>query len=166
MPRNAARPLRYIDEYLLVKQGEVFYVTEMLAALEGIERGPAGNTSLAAAVALASTLPKDNVIVVQETEYTGAGKHPMPQLTFARQNGVEIKFGDPDDDVPGKNIILPSDPSKIKLRFNDMKRLRLSNLKNIAKEDREYSAVELQYMADETGVTVDEAKELLAELKK
>ncbi|MDI9460827.1 MAG: 2-amino-4-oxopentanoate thiolase subunit OrtB [Saccharofermentanales bacterium] len=166
VPRNAARPLRYIDEYLLVKQGEVFYVTEMLAALEGIERGPAGNTSLAAAVALASTLPKDNVIVVQETEYTGAGKHPMPQLTFARQNGVEIKFGDPDDDVPGKNIILPSDPSKIKLRFNDMKRLRLSNLKNIAKEDREYSAVELQYMADETGVTVDEVKELLAELKK
>jgi cysteine synthase len=166
VPRNAARPLRYIDEYLLVKQGEVFYVTEMLAALEGIERGPAGNTSLAAAVALASTLPEDNVIVVQETEYTGAGKHPMPQLTFARQNGIEIKFGDPDDDVPGKNIILPSDPSKIKLRFNDMKRLRLSNLRNIAKEDREYSAVELQYMADEAGVTVDEAKELLAELKK
>ena len=64
------------------------------------------------------------------------------------------------------NIILPSDPSKIKLRFNDMKRLRLSNLRNIAKEDREYSAVELQYMADEAGVTVDEAKELLAELKK
>ncbi|MGI6090975.1 MAG: 2-amino-4-oxopentanoate thiolase subunit OrtB [Saccharofermentanales bacterium] len=166
VPRNAARPLRYIDEYLLVKQGEVFYVTEMLAALEGIERGPAGNTSLAAAVALASTLPEDNVIVVQETEYTGAGKHPMPQLTFARQNGIEIKFGDPDDDVPGKNIILPSDPSKIKLRFNDMKRLRLSNLRNIAKEDREYSAVELQYMADEAGVTVDEAKKLLAELKK
>lgn len=166
VPRNAARPLRYIDEYLLVKQGEVFYVTEMLAALEGIERGPAGNTSLAAAVALASTLPEDNIIVVQETEYTGAGKHPMPQLTFARQNGIEIKFGDPDDDVPGKNIILPSDPSKIKLRFNDMKRLRLSNLRNIAKEDREYSAVELQYMADEAGVTVDEAKELLAELKK
>ena len=39
----AARPLRYIDRYVTVRQGEVFYVTEALA-LEGIERGPAGNT--------------------------------------------------------------------------------------------------------------------------
>ncbi|HHV42054.1 MAG TPA: PLP-dependent lyase/thiolase [Clostridiaceae bacterium] len=165
VPRNAARPLRYIDEYLIVKQGEVFYVTEMLASLEGIERGPAGNTSLAAAVALAATLPEDEVIVVQETEYTSAGKHPMPQLTFARQNGIEIFFGDPDEDVPGKNIILPEDPSQIKLRFSDMKRLRLSCLKRIATEDREYSDVELQYMADEVNVPVDEVKELLLELE-
>ena len=32
VPRNAARPLRYMDKYLLVKQGEVFYMTETLAA--------------------------------------------------------------------------------------------------------------------------------------
>ncbi|NLB09566.1 MAG: PLP-dependent lyase/thiolase [Clostridiaceae bacterium] len=163
--RSAARPMRYIEEYLLVTQGEVFYATEMLASLEGLERGPAGNTSLAAAIALAATLPEDDVIVVQETEYTGAGKHPMPQLTFARQNGIKILFGDPEDEVPGKNIILPSDPTKIKLRYSDMKRLRLSTLKRIATEDREYSDVELQYMADEVNRSVDQVKELLAELK-
>ena len=27
VPHNAARPLRYIDRYLTVTQGEVFYVT-------------------------------------------------------------------------------------------------------------------------------------------
>ena len=70
VPRHAARALRYMDDYLLVKQGEVFYATEMLAALEGIERGPAGNTSLAAAFALARTLPASEYVVVQETEYT------------------------------------------------------------------------------------------------
>ena len=49
VPRSAARPLRYMDRYVTVNQGSVFYMTEALAQLEGIERGPAGNTSLAAA---------------------------------------------------------------------------------------------------------------------
>lgn len=45
VPKNAARPMRYLDRYVTVTQGEVFYVTEALAQLEGLERGPAGNTS-------------------------------------------------------------------------------------------------------------------------
>ena len=49
VPRNAARALRYMDAYHLVTQGEVFYMTELLTKLEGLERGPAGNTSLTAA---------------------------------------------------------------------------------------------------------------------
>ena len=31
VPRSAGRPLRYMDRYVTVKQGEVFYTTEMLA---------------------------------------------------------------------------------------------------------------------------------------
>jgi cysteine synthase len=46
VPRSAARPLRYMDRYVTVNQGSVFYITEALAQLEGLERGPAGNTSL------------------------------------------------------------------------------------------------------------------------
>ena len=56
VPRNAARALRYLDRYVTVTQGEVFYVTEALAQLEGLERGPAGNTSLAAAFVIAQEL--------------------------------------------------------------------------------------------------------------
>lgn len=130
VPRSAARTLRYMDEYLTVKQGEVFYMTEALAQLEGMERGPAGNTSLTAAFALAQELDEDQIIVVQETEYTGAGKHILPQLSFAKKNGIEVKFGDPDDEVPGKTIIMPKDPSKIKARFNDMNKLRKSYIKH------------------------------------
>ncbi len=78
VPRSAARPLRYIDRYVLTNQGSVFYMTEVLAQLEGLERGPAGNTSLAAAFKLAQELDEDKIIVVQETEYTGAGKHIQP----------------------------------------------------------------------------------------
>ena len=92
-----------MDRYVTVKQGEVMYMTEALANLEGIERGPAGNTALAAAFSLAQEMPEDAVIVISETEYTGAGKHIQPQLSFARENGIEIRFGDPaKEDKPGK----------------------------------------------------------------
>ena len=96
VPRSAARPLRYMDRYVTTTQGEVFYITEALANLEGLERGPAGNTALAAAFSLAQELPEDAILVVSETEYTGAGKHIQPQLDFARENGIELIFGNPE----------------------------------------------------------------------
>jgi cysteine synthase len=121
VPRNAARPLRYMDRYLLVSQGEVFYVTEMLAQLEGLERGPAGNTSLAAAIGIAAELDRDQVVVVQETEYTGAGKHPTAQLSFARANGIEVRRGEPADEAPGRSIVIPERPSQL-LRDRELPR--------------------------------------------
>ena len=129
VPRSAARPLRYMDRYVTTTQGEVMYMTEMLANLEGLERGPAGNTALAAAFALAQELPEDAILVVTETEYTGAGKHIQPQLAFARENGIEIVFGDPKDDVPGKNIVLPADPGLFKVKDLDLNKQRKSLIK-------------------------------------
>lgn len=130
VPRSAARPLRYLDQYYTITQGEVFYMTEALAQLEGMERGPAGNTSLTAAFALAMEMDRDEVVVVQETEYTGAGKHPLPQLSFAREMGVEVEFGDPKDEVPGKSIILPKHPGMISAKRVDLDNLRKSYIKN------------------------------------
>lgn len=161
VPRNAARALRYIDRYLLVKQGEVFYTTEMLASLEGIERGPAGNTSLAAAFALAQTLPEEQTIVVQETEYTGAGKHPMPQLTFAKQNGVHVYIGDPEEEVPGESIVLPAHPSLIRVRDYDMGRLRASALRRLTADGGPWTDQELTYMAEEIHCSVEEIKAMI-----
>ena len=100
VPRSSARPLRYLDRFVTVTQGEVFYTTEALAQLEGMERGPAGNTSLAAALPLAAEMDADHVLVVQETEYTGAGKHPSAQLDLARRKGVRVERGDPPGEPP------------------------------------------------------------------
>jgi hypothetical protein len=133
VPRNAARSLRYMDEYQLVTQGEVFYVTELLTKVEGLERGPAGNTSLTAAVTLARQMDQEQIVVVQETEYTGAGKHHNSQLSFARQNGIEVRRGDPKDNVPGKAIVIPERLDQVWGKVQDMERLRLSYLKNAAK---------------------------------
>ncbi len=133
VPRNAARSLRYMDEYHLITQGEVFYITELLTKLEGLERGPAGNISLTAAVSLAREMDKDQIVVVQETEYTGAGKHHNSQLSFARENGIDVRVGDPHEDHPGKNIILPERLEQVCSKREDMQHLRQSYLANAAK---------------------------------
>ena len=154
VPRSAARSLRYMDRYVLVNQGEVFYMTEALAQLEGLERGPAGNTALAAAFALAQEMDQDQIIVVQETEYTGAGKHIQAQLTFARENGIDILFSNPDADIKGKNIILPEHPSMMKAREVDLNKLRASFIRNaVAEADGFLSQEDVEYLVQETKST-------------
>ncbi len=166
VPRSAARPLRYMDRYLTVHQGEVFYITEALASLEGLEKGPAGNTALTAAFSLAQEMNQDEMIVVQETEYTGAGKHIQPQLSFARDNGIEIMFGNPNDEVPGKNIILPSHPSLIKAQDADLNKMRISLIKNaLATYNVTPTAEDIEFLAVETKTNVEFVKEVLATLK-
>ncbi len=166
VPRSAARPMRYMDRYVTITQGEVFYMTEALASLEGMEKGPAGNTSLAAAFSIAQELDQDQIIVVQETEYTGAGKHVQPQLAFAKQNGIEVKFGNPQEEIPGVNIVLPEHPSFIKAKDMDMSKLRKSLIKNaIENTGKTPDEADIEFLAKETKTDVDFVKAALAELK-
>lgn len=165
VPRSAARPLRYMDRYVTTTQGEVMYITEALANLEGLERGPAGNTAVAAAFSLAQELPEDAIIVVSETEYTGAGKHIQPQLDFARENGIELRFGDPVEDKPGENIILPADPSLIKYKEADINRFRRSLIKKaVKKAGTELTDADFKFLAEETKTDVEFVKKTVAEL--
>ncbi|QSX07268.1 PLP-dependent lyase/thiolase [Sedimentibacter sp. zth1] len=165
VPRSAARPLRYMDRYVTINQGEVFYITETLASLEGLEKGPAGNTALAAAFYLSQEMDQDQMIVVQETEYTGAGKHLQPQLSFARENGIEIFFGNPRDEVPGKNIIFPSHPSLIKAVDIDIDKLRVSHIKNALAayniKPTEISDTDIEFLAVEINKDTDYVKNIL-----
>lgn len=166
VPRSAARPLRYMDRYVTTTQGEVMYMTEMLANLEGMERGPAGNTSLAAAFALAQELPEDAILVVTETEYTGAGKHIQPQLDFARDNGIEIKFGDPSEDVPGKNIVLPANPGLFKVKDMDLNHLRKSLIKRSVPRanGKKLTAEDIEFLVADTRSDEAFVKSVLDEL--
>ncbi len=151
VPRSAARPLRYMDRYVTVNQGEVFYTTELLARLEGIERGPAGNTSLAAAISLSQELPKDQIIVVQETEYTGAGKHGSAQLSFARQNGIRVSLGDPKDEIAGESIILPAHASLLHAVDVDLDHMRRSLITHAATTvDHAPTENDIAFLAEET----------------
>ena len=165
VPRSAARPLRYMDRYVKIRQGEVFFITEALANLEGLEKGPAGNTSLAAAFVFAQEMREDQIILVQETEYTGAGKSVQPQLSFARENGIDVRFGDPAEEIPGKSIILPSSPEKISVNDIDLAYLKQSLVKNVLKTtDQPLSEVELKYLAEEINGTVEQVQQIIKNL--
>ena len=165
VPLNAARALRYLDRLLLVTQGEVFYATEVLSKLEGMQRGPAGNTSLAAALALARELPRDTTLVVQETEYTGAGKHPWAQLAFARENEVEVKTGGREENVPGSVIAIPDDPSALGVSEVDLVKLRESYLRGALAgvPPDEIQAVDIEYLAEDSRAQSDDVLRMLDE---
>jgi hypothetical protein len=157
VPRNSARGLRYLDRYVTVTQGEVFYTTQLLADLEGMERGPAGNTSLAAALVLAREYDEDDVVVVQETEYTGAGKHPTAQLTLAREMGIHIVVGPRSDDRPGERIVLPRSIADMDVVDVDLDRLRRSYLRRIAVrvDGRPLADHEVAFLAEDLNVDAE-----------
>jgi len=153
VPRNAARPLRYIDRFVTVTQGEVFYITQVLAELEGLERGPAGNTSLAAAFFMAQELDADQIVVIQETEYTGAGKHPLAQLNLAKHMGVEVRRGDPRDNKPGQRIVIPEHPSQVAVVDVDLDHVRRSYVRHALEsiaDGQSLSEIDLDFLAAET----------------
>jgi threonine synthase len=157
VPRNAARQLRYLDRAVLVTQGEVFYATDLLAKLEGLDRGPAGNTSLAAALAIAKEMDRDEILVVQETEYTGAGKLPSSQLTFARENGIEVRRGDPRENVPGKVIVIPEGPEQIRVEDLDLTKIRRTYVEKAVGAVAGYRPTEedVRFLAEDSKSTVE-----------
>lgn len=164
VPRNAARPLRYMDRFVTVSQGEVFYLTQLLAELEGMERGPAGNTSLAAAFAIAQELDEDRIIVVQETEYTGAGKHPLAQLNLAKRMGIEVRRGDPRDNRPGKRIVIPAHPAQIAVTEVDLEHVRRSYLRHAldaVPAGESLSNIDIDFLAAETRTPRSHVQELI-----
>jgi len=157
VPRSVARGLRYLDRCVLISQGEVFYVTELLAKLEGLERGPAGNTSLAAAIPLARELDRDQILVVQETEYTAAGKLPSSQLTFAEENGVEVRRGDPKDNVPGRVIVIPERVEQVQVEDVDLSEIRRSYIKRAieATGGRQLKEKDILFMAEDSRGSIE-----------
>jgi len=165
VPRSAGRPLRYMDRYVTVNQGEVFYITEALAQIEGLERGPAGNTSLAAAFSLAQEMNEEETILVQETEYTGAGKHIRPQLGFAKSMGVEVLKGDPRNEVCGTNIILPAEPGMIQVVDLDMDNLRKKYIRN-AVRNYEITEEDMVFLAEDTKTDIAFVKQAIDELRR
>ena len=168
VPRNAARPLRYMDRFVTVTQGEVFYATQVLAELEGLQRGAAGNISLAAAFAIARELDEDKIVVVQETEYTGAGKHPLAQLDLAKRMGIEIKRGHPRQNRPGHAIVIPEHPAQFEAIDVDLSHVRRSYLRRAFEslhEDVPLGDNDIEFLAVETGTQTSYAQQLVEEIR-
>jgi threonine synthase len=167
VPRNAARALRYLDRFVTVTQGEVFYVTQALAELEGLERGPAGNTSLAAALAMAPAMDADAILVVQETEYTGAGKHPIAQLGLAREMGITVRRGDPRASRPGESIVIPERPEQLRVvdvELGCIRRTYVRNALDSLPAGTTPSATDVEFLAADSGTDIDDVRAIMETL--
>ncbi|MDD4595847.1 MAG: hypothetical protein PHQ30_03890, partial [Candidatus Izemoplasmatales bacterium] len=125
--------------------------------------GPAGNVALAAAFSLAQEMKDDEIIIVQETEYTSAGKHHQAQLAFARSNGIDIYFGNPNEEVAGKSIILPSRIGLIKAVDLDLVKIKQSAIKNHVKNWQKLTANDFAFLIAETNSTPDFVRQTLRE---
>jgi len=96
----------------------------------------------------------------------GAGKHLQAQLSFARQNGIEVCIGDPADEVPGKSIVLPQTPDFISAKELDLEKLRKSLIQNCVKplevqKRKELTEIDIEYLAVETKTSVDYVRRVL-----
>ncbi len=125
VPRNAARSLRYMDEYQLVTQGEVFYITELLTKIEGLERGPAGNISLTAAV-----IPGTARWTRTRSSLSRKPNTPAPASITTASSPLPAKMVSkcaaetPADDVPGKTIIIPEHLEQVQGKVRILTSLR------------------------------------------
>ncbi|MFH0844527.1 MAG: PLP-dependent lyase/thiolase, partial [Pseudomonadota bacterium] len=136
---------------------------ELLAKLEGMERGPAGNTSLAGALAVARELDRDQILVVQETEYTAAGKMPSSQLTFAKKNGIKVTRGNPRENTPGKSIVIPERIDQIAVEDFNMEKIRLSYIENSIRAAADYSLTDQdeRFLAEDSKSSLDQVHEVI-----
>jgi 2-amino-4-ketopentanoate thiolase beta subunit len=111
-------------------------------------------------------LPRDATVVVQETEYTGAGKHHWAQLNFAREMGVEVRAGDPRENVPGKSIVIPERPEQIRgagLRPRPhAPQLRAQRARKNAPEGYEPTADDIAFLAEDTNTDAAAVEAIVA----
>ena len=122
---------------------------------------------MTAAVSLARELPREATVVVQETEYTGAGKHHWSQLNFAKEMGVEVRAGDPRDNKPGTVIVIPESLEQIQANDFDLARMRKSYVRNALKAAPEGyvpTAADVDFLAADTNCAAAVVETIIAEL--
>nr|MDA3936892.1 PLP-dependent lyase/thiolase [Actinomycetota bacterium] len=96
------------------------------------------------------------------------GKHHWAQLNFARQQGVEVRAGDPADNVPGKVIVIPERPEQIRAKDHDLARMRTSYVRNamrVAGEGYVPTSEDIEFLARDTNTDAQTVEQMLAALK-
>jgi len=90
----------------------------------------------------------------------------MPQLTFAKSNGIEIRRGDSKENIPGKNIVIPNRIDQIYLQDLDMMKLRTDYVRNITvrKDIYEITEEDLLFLCDEVKLNKSEVMNILDSL--
>ena len=90
----------------------------------------------------------------------------MPQLTFAKQNGIEIRRGNPVENIPGKNIVIPWNIGDIQSNDLDIDRLKNNFIKNAVVNNKlkEIDEEDIAYLMEEVNKDRDFVVRRLEEL--
>ena len=91
----------------------------------------------------------------------------MAQLNFAKNMGVEIRRGDPAENVPGKTIVIPERFSQLQVTDQSLDKLRRSYLRNSLESSKitHVSKEEVDFLAAETRTSREWVVQILKELK-
>ena len=90
----------------------------------------------------------------------------MPQLTFAKQNGIEVRRGNPVENIPGKNIVIPWNIGDIQSNDLDIGRLKNNFIKNAVVNNKlkEIDEEDIAYLMEEVNKDRDFVVRRLEEL--
>ena len=137
------------------------WVNGELAVFEGgLKRGPNPQDSYFDEVDLAPYLRKGENQVALLLWYFGKDGFShlgsgQPQLWFAKQNGIDVRLGDPKEEVPGKSVVLPASPALFQYKEADIDHFRQSLIKKaVKKAGVKPSESDLQFLAEETKTDV------------
>ena len=87
-------------------------------------------------------------------------------LDFARKNGVEIRRGDPKENVPGKAIVIPERFDQLQVSEMDLGRMRKSYVRNAVNRNalKEAGAKEIKFLAEDSSQSEADVAKMLGEL--
>jgi hypothetical protein len=111
-------------------------------------------------------MDREQILVVQETEYTSAGKLPSSQLTFAKENRIEVRGGNPKENIPGKTIVIPESVGQVEVEDFDIAKIRYSYIENALKKANDYTPTEedIQFLAEDSKSTIPYVRETIRAL--
>ncbi len=161
LKRSASRPLRYLDRFLTVKEGDIIYCTELLRNLEGLSRDFHGNIALAVAIYMSMQLEEDKIIVVDGS--IGNGDFNNDYIEYCKSKNYELVKGDSYNLAEKNKIIVPEDITDI--YCNDV---LLNNIKEgyidfiIKKHPKaKPTSEDFEYLSYEIGMSKRDVKNLI-----
>ena len=87
----------------------------------------------------------------------------VAQLTFARENGVDVCRGNPKNNIPGKLIVIPEDVGQIHTEDFDLTKIRQSYIRNTLKEAVGYfpEEMDIAFMAEDSKSSIEFVREII-----
>jgi hypothetical protein len=86
---------------------------------------------------------------------------------MAKKLGIEVRRGDPADNLPGERIVIPVHPGQLMVKEVELQRLHRSYLRHALatlSEGEQLAEIDLKFLAAETGTEQSYVEEIIDEI--